>query len=93
MEVYKERVQDLITPRAEDLKIQQDADMGLWVMNATQVPVGSLEEVFLEQDQSLSLDLNVSISPQIWFEPTLFSRKVDRASIATSGVASDRARL
>ena len=44
VEVYMEKVQDLITPRQDELKIQQDANMGLYVLNATEVPVHSLEE-------------------------------------------------
>jgi len=46
-----EKIQDLIAPRQEELKIQQDQNMGLYVLNATEVPVGTLDEVLevLEQ--------------------------------------------
>ena len=44
-QVYMERVQDLITPRHQELIIQQDANMGLYVLNATEVPVASTNEV------------------------------------------------
>lgn len=45
VEVYMEKIQDLIQPRQEDLKIQQDRNMGLYVLNATEVPVATLDEV------------------------------------------------
>eukprot|EP00656_Telonema_subtile_P054073 TRINITY_DN7973_c0_g1_i20.p1 TRINITY_DN7973_c0_g1~~TRINITY_DN7973_c0_g1_i20.p1 ORF type:complete len:587 (+),score=99.97 TRINITY_DN7973_c0_g1_i20:122-1882(+) len=47
VEIYLERVQDLLAPPGSkgELNIRQDADNGLYVLNATEVPVRTIEEI------------------------------------------------
>ena len=45
IQIYLEKIYDLVNPAKEKLKIYQDASKGLWVTDATNVPVKSSNEI------------------------------------------------
>jgi hypothetical protein len=45
IEVYNEQVRDLLRPTNHSLKLREDNKQGLWVTDATEVPVESVGEV------------------------------------------------
>lgn len=46
IQIYLESISDLLNPAKTKLKIYQDPNKGLWVTDATKVPVKNKDEVF-----------------------------------------------
>lgn len=45
LEIYKEKIRDLLFPDKNNVKIMQESKTGLMVSNATSVPITNLNEV------------------------------------------------
>lgn len=46
MEIYMERIKDLLAPQNDNLSIHEDKQRGVYVKNLTDVYVGSEEDVY-----------------------------------------------
>jgi kinesin family protein 5 len=62
MEIYMERVKDLLNPENDNLPIHEEKSKGVYVKGLLEVFVGSVEEVFEAMDQGMANRVTASTS-------------------------------
>eukprot|EP00743_Colponemidia_sp_Colp-15_P007412 GILK01008008.1.p1 GENE.GILK01008008.1~~GILK01008008.1.p1 ORF type:complete len:568 (-),score=63.82 GILK01008008.1:321-1982(-) len=54
VEIYCEKIKDLLTPAKDNIQLRQDSKRGLWITDASQVPVSNTHEAMGVLDQGSS---------------------------------------